>query len=297
MTALQDTRVALNPLQFLASPDGWLDPTLAPPLEERLRIIADAGFTAVQTELPADGTDAEYVARLAESGLTPGPGYTRALWSEDAAEQAAGIEASRTAAARFAALGVEVVFFTSGMIDGSERVVRPALGTGFDQGRLERVAGFLSRAAVAMQAEGVAAALHPHVGTWVETEHETRWVLDHSDPALAFGPDIGHLVWAGADHLALLRDYRDRVAGLHIKDYRAETIRSARSDEASYRGTALRGIWAEPGRGDADLDAVADAVRVRPETWTVIEVDRPAASTPHESIALCGEWLRRSRAE
>ena len=34
----------------------------------------------------------------------------------------------------------------------------------------------------AMRAEGVRPALHPHVGTWVETERECRAVLDAVEP-------------------------------------------------------------------------------------------------------------------
>ena len=46
-------RIALNPIQWMASDDGWLDPSLAPEREELLGLIKKAGFDAVMAEVPA----------------------------------------------------------------------------------------------------------------------------------------------------------------------------------------------------------------------------------------------------
>ncbi|MEV4018691.1 hypothetical protein AB0J35_50180 [Nonomuraea angiospora] len=46
---------------------------------------------------------------------------------------------------------------------------------------------------------------------------ETRAVLDAIAPELlSFGPDTGHLHWAGADPAELITRYRDRVGAAHL---------------------------------------------------------------------------------
>jgi sugar phosphate isomerase/epimerase len=42
---------------------------------------------------------------------------------------------------------------------------------------------------------------------------------------LDFGPDTGHLTWARIDPVRLIGRYRDRAAGLHVKDVRLRCMR------------------------------------------------------------------------
>jgi inosose dehydratase len=290
MTTTRD-RVALNPIQWMASADGWIDPSIAPPLAERLASARAAGFTSVHSDAPAPGTAADYRAALAAAGLVPGPGIQGVDWAPDAADHARQVQAAARTAAEYAALGVEVVFLAANMTE--ERVAHSAVGAAFEHPRLEQITALVADVAAAMTAEGVRPALHPHVGSWVETELETRYVLDTVDDAvLGFGPDTGHLAWAGADPVALVREYRDRVAGVHLKDYLPEVARSAREQRLDYRSTIVRGLWAEPGYGGADIDGLLAALHPDRDTWIVIEVDRPGAATPAESIARCGVWAR-----
>lgn len=290
--SIRETRIALNPLQFFASPDGWLDPSSAPPLETRLQIIAESGFTAIQPETPADGDAVSYLETLDRYGLSPGPGYARAVWSADAVERRHHLDEAGRAAAAHAELGVELVFFTTGMFDDTTRTRTAAVGADFDADRLARIAEHVEEAGAVMRSEGVKPLLHPHVGTWIETETEARYVLDHTDPAIVgFGPDIGHLAWAGADYLGLIRDYRDRIEGIHLKDFDASVADDARQHRRSYREAVTRGLWKEPGYGDCDFAALETALDPDHRLWSVIEVDYPAAPSARESIARCAAWV------
>ena len=59
--------------------------------------------------------------------------------------------------------------------------------------------------AQAITAEGLTPCFHPHVGSWIETEHEVRTLLDAVDARdLSFGPDTGHLFWGGSDPAELV---------------------------------------------------------------------------------------------
>jgi inosose dehydratase len=180
------------------------------------------------------------------------------------------------------------------MTRDAPRVRRAAVGSDFDSDRLEIVRDTVGAVAESMVAEAdVTVALHPHVGTWVETDEETRYLLDSiDDTMLGFGPDIGHLYWAGADVPHLFHDFGDRVRGVHLKDYSKDIATRARTDGWSYQETVLAGVWREPGTGTEDLTGMLATL---PADWSgpvVIEVDRAAAETPERSIALCGEWMK-----
>lgn len=165
------------------------------------------------------------------------------------------------------------------------------MGFDFDAARLARACDVLGEVSTAMKRNGVKPALHPHVGGWVETEQEARYVLDTIDADLLdFGPDIGHLGWAGADYVTLLREYASRVAAIHVKDYRTDVAAQCRAEGWTYGATVLSGLWAEPGHGTADIAPALKALPPDFGGWLVIEVDRGTQPTPEASIALCAEW-------
>ncbi|MFI6698641.1 sugar phosphate isomerase/epimerase family protein [Streptomyces sp. NPDC050509] len=291
----RQNRLAINPLQWVASAEGWIDPSLAPSLDTRLTVIRDAGITTLHSDVPRDLTPEQYAAKLAEHGIAPGPGYIPVRLSDDKTERQTFRDNAARVAAQHAALGVPVVFLAMGMAKDAERVARPAVGHLAEQGRLERVRDLLAEIAGIIRAEGVTPAFHPHVGTWAETEEETRFVLDTVDASvLAFGPDMGHLAWAGADAAQLVRDYADRVASVHIKDLDLNLATRAREAGWDYRKTVLAGLWSEPGHGNADIDGFVSALPDDFDGWLVVEVDRGARPTPEESVRLCGEWVVRA---
>ncbi|MFE2940880.1 sugar phosphate isomerase/epimerase family protein [Streptomyces sp. NPDC059255] len=288
---IRQDRLAINPLQWVASAEGWIDPALAPPLDRQLSVIRDAGITALHSAVPGDMTPEAYAARLADHGIAPAPGYIPVRLTEDAAARQTYRDSAARVAEQHAALGVPVVFLAMGMAKDAERVARPAVGHAARRDRLEEVRDLLAGIAGIIRAEGITPAFHPHVGTWAETEEETRFILDTVDASLlSFGPDMGHLAWAGADAAGLVRDYADRVASVHIKDLDLGLAARAREEAWDYRTTVRAGLWSEPGHGNADIEGFVDALPDGFDGWLIIEVDRGAQDTPEDSVRLCGEW-------
>lgn len=290
---LSQQHTGINPLQFMASPDGWFDFGSAPPLRERLAIVAAAGFVAVHGDVPSDLTVDQYLAELARAGLKPAPGYIALPWSEDPAQRLSAIDRARRTAADQVRIGNDAVFLAMELSETDPRFLRPAVGFMGSPSRLEGVRDYIGAAATAIAAEGILGALHPHIGSWVETEEEARFVLD-TIPAsvLKFGPDSGHLAWAGADPARLVGDYSDRISCLHIKDYHKAIAERSRTGALDYRATVRSGLWAEPGSGDADFAGLFDALGEDRDPWVVIEVDRGTLPSAADSIARCGQWLR-----
>jgi inosose dehydratase len=283
---------ALNPIQWLASDDGWLDFSRQLDHRQLLEEIKAAGFDAVMAELPDGWSLEQYQAVFQEIGLECAPGF----FSVGLAEQPDNELVARAAAVArtHADLGLKEIFLGTGMSRDAPRVLHPAQGFAFDQGRLERVIELIETVARTMIAEGVRPALHPHVGTWIETEDEARTVLEAIDSSLlAFGPDTGHLVWAGADVRALISDYADRVASVHVKDCRLSVAERARSEDLGYQAAVMAGLWAEPGRGELELEAILDALPTTFDGWLIVEVDRPDLADPLESARASASWMKR----
>lgn len=291
---MRNIRFAINPLQWLATPDGWLDFTAGPPLPQLLDEIREAGFDAISVAPPADGDVAEYAATLDAAGIAPAPGYLSGQMQDPAAREEIVARAERLADAH-AQLGLTEVFIASGMALDAPRVLRPARGAYPDEARLAEIAETLARVASATKRAGVTSCLHQHVGTWIEVEEEVDWILDRVGPELlALGPDTGHHAWAGTDPVAFISRHASRVRALHVKDARLSVASRFRDGDAGYRDVVAAGLWAEPGRGELDLRGAIKALPDDFSGWAILEVDKPDLPTPQESARVSAEWTKEA---
>jgi inosose dehydratase len=287
---LNPARVALNPLPWFLQGTSWLLNETT--LRSAAPVVASAGFGAIQLDLPQGMTPAEYSAVLTEYGLRPAPGYFAAAF-QDATERRAQVEAARTHARAHRELGLDCTFIASAM--SPERLDAPTVGAAADPDRLNRIIDGIRDVAAAITAEGVTPALHQHVASWIETPEELEAVLAGVDPELlSFGPDTGHLFWAGANPAATMVRHANRIAAVHLKDVHADRAAQARRDGADYWvSTNERHTWAEPGRGDVDFDAVFASLPQSFDGWFVLEVDVPDLESPEASTRYSAEWIRR----
>jgi inosose dehydratase len=66
---------------------------------------------------------------------------------------------------------------------------------------------------------GIKLSPHPHVGSLIETEHETRTLMALTDPHyVGLVTDTSHLTLGGMDPLQIMKDYWPRVTEVHYKD-------------------------------------------------------------------------------
>jgi inosose dehydratase len=277
--------VAFNPLPWFFIGGGF-NRAAAPPIDAIYREIRDAGFGAVHAEVPEGMSVDAYRKLLSEVGLEPAPGYFSAAFSNSAAIPGA-TEAAKRAANEHAQLGLNRIFIADGF-GAPPRVETPAQGAGADPARLQTIIDNLAQVAGAMTAEGVMPCLHQHVGTWIESPEETTTVLDSvPENVLLFGPDTGHLAWAGADPAELIRRYRSRVGAVHLKDLRRQV-----AEGRDYREAGAAHVWTEPGRGDVDFDSVLQALSGF-DGWYVVEVDVPDQPTAKECAVVSATWVRQ----
>lgn len=293
MTSLPGSRLALNPIQWMASEDGWLDPSLAPELAEQLALVKKSGFDGVMAAVPTDLGVSQYRELVADAGLTLAPGYFVCRSDGRDGTEADVLASARQVALQHAELGIADVGLGMGMKKEAVRVLHPGQGYDADASRLASVTELLGKIAEVMTAEGVRPALHPHIGTWVETDAEGRAVLEAIAPEkLGLLPDTGHLAWAGVDVRALISDYADRVPFVHVKDCRLSIAAQGRSEDWDYRKIVRAGLWAEPGRGELPLVEILDALGNDFTGWLMVEVDKPDITDPYESAVASATWMK-----
>lgn len=265
-------RVAINPLPWVTGPMG--PHVTEANLGEALGDLQQTGFRALHTDVPGGMSIARYQEILDQYGFAPAPGY----FSGDfhvREKQDAIVEQAKAHAGILAQLGVDATF-VAGNIDMA-RLMNPAAGENASAERTRQIAETLALVADAGFAEGVRFGLHPHIAMIVETEEETRAVLDMTAGSnLGFGPDTGHLLWAGMTPEQVIADYADRLVAVHLKDVDQHGLRGTLKYEDDYM-TAIgtRHVWTEPGRGIVNFDAVFAALPDGFDGWFVVEVDVP----------------------
>ncbi|HYJ35672.1 MAG TPA: TIM barrel protein, partial [Rhizomicrobium sp.] len=66
---------------------------------------------------------------------------------------------------------------------------------------------------------GIRLAPHPHVGSLIQNEHETRKLMELTDPRYVWlTTDTSHLTLGGMDPVVIIKDYWPRIAEIHYKD-------------------------------------------------------------------------------
>lgn len=286
---MTEPRVAIYPLQWFAQPDGRLDFSKGPATRDLARQVRTAGFTAMHAFPPDTQDMAEYAEQLRAEQVRPAPGYLSVPLDQPTPHAQL-----RSIAARFAerqaVLGLTEAFVADEFND--QRVAQPGIGAGVDADRLARVVERLEVLAATAAEIGVRLCLHPHVGTWIETEQEVRYALAAAG-SVGFGPDTGHLAWAGCDVVGLLRDNLSRIGAVHIKDANLAAIHEAARAQNNLFQHVLAGAWQEPGRGEVPLLEVVELLRPTFSGWWVIEVDRASLGNPQESATWCAAWAQQ----
>ncbi|MFJ4501204.1 TIM barrel protein [Streptomyces sp. NPDC088864] len=184
----------------------------------------------------------------------------------------------------------EVETALTGLLAADARTVVIAAATGadgYDDRPALDAAGWsvllanLDRIFLAAADAGVLAALHPHVGTMVESGDETQRVLDGSDIGLCL--DTGHLLIGGGDPLALATRLPHRIVHVHLKDVRLDLADEVRAGRMTYTRAVAEGMYVPLGAGDIDIAGIVRLLEADGYAgWYVLEQDTILRAAPGE---------------
>ena len=181
--------------------------------DEAFADFAKIGFTAVKADVP-DGMDAgEYLDWIGRYGLAPALSLFSSPF-DSTIEISEEIEWAKRFAETQVVLGLDRTMISSMAVPA--RLAHPAVGADFNRDRLNLAIENCGIVCEVMQSEGLRPLHHSHVGGVFETEEEIVALLDGlGRDVIGFGPDTGHLRWAGIEPAPFIKRYADRFGGIH----------------------------------------------------------------------------------
>ncbi len=181
-------------------------------------------------------------------------------------ERAAALEGARSTAELLAAAGASV-FVSAAVVDlrWSRRLALSPAQWNHLLGMLEDLDGLCAE-------HGLRHALHPHVGTLVETRDDVRTVLERS--SVKWCLDTGHLIIGGYDPAEFASDAAGGVVHTHLKDVRLGLAEQVGRGHLALIDAVRRGLFCPLGQGDAPVAATVERLeRDQYRGWYVLEQD------------------------
>ena len=145
------------------------------------------------------------------------------------------------------------------------------------------------------QEKGMTLTYHHHMGTGVQTAAEIDRLMEHTTPGLLdLLFDTGHLVFAGEDHLAVLKKWGKRIKHVHLKDVRPAVVARIKAEKKSFLTAVKSGAFTVPGDGSVDFVPVFQALRdLAYQGWWVVEAEQdPALANPLEYAIKARSYIR-----
>src|SRR5262249_53902563 len=121
---------------------------------------------------------------------------------------------------------------------------------------------------------GLRAVIHPHAGTYLETDDEIERLMERLDTSLVgLCLDTGHFRYGGAIPAARIPDYAQAVHHVHLKDCKVSLL-GALPDGEGFVGAVKRGVFCPLGEGDSDIPGALEALdAIGYQGWAVVEQD------------------------
>jgi inosose dehydratase len=283
-------RIAGAPISWgLCEVPGWgyqLNPRRV------LSEMEELGLVATEFGPPGflDTDPGSRVAQLAEHGLAAVGGFHVAVLHDPGHDPVPGVDAfiDECLAAK---AGMVVVAAGTGQ-DGYD--ARPEL----DEAGWRTLLANLDRIAEHARGRGLEAALHPHMGTMVQSGAETQRVLDGSHIGLCI--DTGHLTAAGADPGAIVAADPGRVRHVHLKDVDSGLAARVAAGTLAFADAVRDGMFVPLGTGDVDVSGIVSTLEgAGYDGWYVLEQDvmlpgEPDGEGPVADVRRCLSYLTGS---
>lgn len=143
---------------------------------------------------------------------------------------------------------------------------------------LDKICETANRLGEYARGKGVTVCFHPHFGTCVFSQSDIDYFAAHTKPEfVSFCLDTAHTTLAGIDPAALIRQYGDRIAYMHLKDVDTYALSKAQGREKMASFRAL-------GHGTVDFPAVKAALEEAGFDGVLcVELDRPEVCNFHSA--------------
>ncbi len=136
-------------------------------------------------------------------------------------------------------------------------------------------------------------AYHHHMGTCIESEEDTRRLLENTDCSVKLTLDTGHMLFAKGDSLKIYKEFKERIIHIHCKDMRKNVLDNSLNHDYSFRQAFLEGAFTVPGDGCIDYKPFFDLLKEQNYSgWLVVEAEQdPAKANPFEYAKIGYKYL------
>jgi len=144
--------------------------------------------------------------------------------------------------------------------------------------------------------ENMPLAYHHHMGTVIETEDETRRLIESTSDSVKLLIDTGHMLFAGGNSIKLVEDFMERIIHVHCKDIRKNVLEKSLKNDSTFRQAFLDGAFTVPGDGCIDYKPFLTVLKNRNyEGWLVVEAEQdPAKANPFEYAKIGYNYLSKT---
>lgn len=233
-------------------------------MEQAIREIAAAGYQGFEL---FDGNLAAYETRradfrtlLQQTGIKLQAVYCGAnlIYPDILPDELWRIRKTASLAAE---LGAEILVLGGGALRAGGRLTDD----------MNYLAEGLDKVTEIAKAHGLVACYHPHHGTLVETPEEITSLLQLT--AINLCPDTGHILEAGGNPVEIIRQFKQRIRYIHLKDFQ-------------------QGEFVLLGCGDVDVKAILSELHsVAYDGWITVELDR-YDGPPREAAETAMDYLK-----
>ena len=150
-----------------------------------------------------------------------------------------------------------------------------------------------------MMDEGMPLAYHHHMGTVIETENETKRLIENTNDTVKLLIDTGHMLFAQGNSIKLAEDFSERLIHVHCKDIRKEVLDKSLKNDSTFRQAFLDGAFTVPGDGCIDYKPFLKVLhKIKYEGWLVVEAEQdPAKANPFEYAKIGFNYLSKTAKE
>ena len=147
--------------------------------------------------------------------------------------------------------------------------------------------------------ENMPLAYHHHMGTVIETEDETRRLIESTKDSVKLLIDTGHMLFAGGNSIKLTEDFMERIIHVHCKDIRKNVLEKSLKNDSTFRQAFLDGAFTVPGDGCIDYKPFLTVLKNKNyKGWLVVEAEQdPAKANPFEYAKIGYNYLSKTAKE
>ena len=147
--------------------------------------------------------------------------------------------------------------------------------------------------------ENMPLAYHHHMGTVIETEAETRRLIESTNDSVKLLIDTGHMLFAGGNSIKITEDFIERIIHIHCKDIRKNILDKSLKNDSTFRQAFLDGAFTVPGDGCIDYKPFLTLLKSKDYNgWLVVEAEQdPAKANPFEYAKIGYNYLSKTAKE